>query len=338
MIKIKPPTEGIFYNRDPSKIHFQRPITVQLYDHINGLGRDLKSRFSEKIHKLTIDADFTCPNRDGTLGIGGCTFCNNHSFSNKTGSQLSVREQLENSKPGMRAKRYLAYFQTYTNTYAEVETLRMLYEEALTTADIVGLCVGTRPDCVPDATLDLLADYQQQGYEVWLELGLQSSFDRTLDLINRGHHFDAYIDAVQRAAARQLKVCTHLIIGLPGEAPEDSMTTLNRVLDVGVQGLKLHPLHIVKGSEMARQWKRGELSAIEQSTYVDVASRMIRHTPWEVVFHRVSATARKPTLLAPDWCDNRWPVLNAIAQRLQLEGGQGSALPVMQKDQSVPAL
>ena len=298
---------------------------MQLYEHINGLGRDLKSRFGEKVHKLTINASFTCPNRDGTSGLGGCTFCNNASFSSKTGSQLSIREQLENSKPGMRAKRYLAYFQTYTNTYAEVEELRRLYEEALTTTDIVGLCVGTRPDCVPDATLDLLAEYQQQGYEVWLELGLQSSFDKTLDLINRGHHFDAYVDAVTRAHQRGLKICTHLIIGLPGEEPTDSLITLDRVLDLGCEGLKLHPLHIVRGSQMARQWKHGEIQAIAQQDYVDVAARMIQQTPWDVVMHRVSATARKPTLLAPDWCDDRWPVLNQIAQRLVAEGGQGSA-------------
>ncbi len=299
---------------------------MQLYEYINGLGRDLKNRFGEKIHKLSINASFTCPNRDGTLGLGGCTFCNNASFSNKSESQLSVRQQLENSKPGMRAKRYLAYFQTYTNTYAEVEELRRLYEEALTTTDMVGLCVGTRPDCVPDATLDLLASYQQQGYEVWLELGLQSSFDRTLDLINRGHHFDAYVDAVKRAQQRGLKVCTHLIIGLPGEQPTDSLITLERVLELGCQGLKLHPLHIVRGSQMARQWKQGEISAIEQQAYVEVASEMIRRTPWEVVYHRVSATARKPTLLAPSWCDDRWPVLNGIAAKLKEQGGQGSAL------------
>ena len=299
---------------------------MHLDEHINGLGRDLKSRHGEKIHKLTINAPFTCPNRDGTLGRGGCTFCNNASFNGKTTSSLSIREQLEKSKPGMRAKRYLAYFQTYTNTYAEVKELKRLYEEALMTTDIVGICVGTRPDCVPDAAMDLLADYQQQGYEVWLELGLQSSFNKTLDLINRGHHFDAYIETVQRAHSRGLKVCTHLIIGLPGEAPMDSMTTLDRVLEVGCEGLKLHPLHIVKGSQMARQWKNGEISAITQLDYVAVATRMIQHTPWDVVYHRVSATARKPTLLAPEWCDNRWPVLNDIAQKLAAEGGQGSAL------------
>ncbi|MEH6578646.1 MAG: TIGR01212 family radical SAM protein [Amphritea sp.] len=302
---------------------------MQLYELINGLGRDLKSRYGEKVHKLTINASFTCPNRDGTSGLGGCTFCNNASFNGNTRSELSIREQLENSKPGMRAKRYLAYFQTYTNTYAEVEELRRLYEEALTTTDIVGICVGTRPDCVPDATLDLLAHYQQQGYEVWLELGLQSSFDKTLDLINRGHHFNAYVDAVKRAHQRGLKICTHLIIGLPGEAPSDSLITLERVIDAGCEGLKLHPLHIVKGSQMARQWKNNEIQAISQQEYVDVAARMIQNTPWNVVYHRVSATARKPTLLAPDWCNDRWPVLNQIAEQLIQKGGQGSALEAM---------
>ncbi|WP_210396084.1 TIGR01212 family radical SAM protein [Motiliproteus sediminis] len=299
---------------------------MQLYDHINGLGRDLKQRFGEKVHKLSINAGFTCPNRDGTLGRGGCTFCNNASFNAHSRQAPSIREQLESAKPDMRAKRYLAYFQAYTNTYAETEALRQQYEQALAVADMVGLCVGTRPDCVPDATLDLLTGYKDAGYEVWLELGLQTAFDTTLDRINRGHDFAAYVDAVNRAHARGLKVCTHLIVGLPGEAPEDSLVTLERVLEHGCEGLKLHPLHIVKGSIMARQWKKGEIDAISQDDYVRVAADMIRHTPWEVVYHRVTATARKPTLLAPEWCENRWPAFNAIAGELVEKGGQGSAL------------
>lgn len=299
---------------------------MQLHQHINSLGQDLKRRFGEKVHKLSINAQFTCPNRDGTLGRGGCTFCNNASFNANTRSTLSIRDQLENSKPGMRARRYLAYFQAYTNTYAETEALRQMYQQALDVADMVGLCVGTRPDCVPDATLDLLADYQQQGFEVWLELGLQSAFDTTLERINRGHGFAAYADTVRRARLRGLKVCTHLIVGLPGEAPEDSLITLERVLEEGCQGLKLHPLHIVRGSIMARQWKKGEIEALSQEAYVGTACDMIRHTPPEVVYHRVTATARRPTLLAPDWCDNRWPTFNAIAENLARQGGQGSAL------------
>ncbi|WP_421869120.1 TIGR01212 family radical SAM protein [Motiliproteus sp.] len=293
---------------------------------INSLGRDLKQRFGHKVHKLTIDADFTCPNRDGSLGLGGCTFCNNASFSAKTNTQLSIRDQLETSKPGMRAKKYLAYFQAYTNTYAEVAVLKQMYEEALQVTDIVGLCVGTRPDCVPDSALQLLAEYQQQGAEVWLELGLQSAFDSTLERINRGHGFAAYQDAVRRAHQYGLKVCTHLIIGLPGEQPEQSLITLERVLQEGCEGLKLHPLHIVRGSQMARQWKRGEIQALEMDDYIRTAGEMIRRTPWEVVLHRVTATARRPTLLAPDWCDNRWPSYMGIQDYLQQHGGQASAL------------
>ena len=174
--------------------------------------------------------------------------------------------------------------------------------------------------------LILLAEYQQQGFEVWLELGLQSAFDSTLERINRGHDFNAYADAVKRAHARGLKICTHLIIGLPGEQPSDSLITLDRVLDTGCQGLKLHPLHIVRGSIMARQWKKGEIEAISEQDYVETAGEIIRRTPWEVVFHRVTATARPPTLLAPQWCDNKWPTFNAIANHLNLHGGQGSAL------------
>ncbi len=299
---------------------------MQLDHYANTLGKDLKRRLGERTHKLSINARFTCPNRDGTLGRGGCTFCDNASFNAHTEAPPSIREQLERSKPGMRAKRFLAYFQAYTNTYAEVETLRRLYEEALTVADIAGLCVGTRPDCLPDATLDLLAHYQEQGFEVWLELGLQSAFDSTLERINRGHDFAAYCDAVSRARQRNLKVCTHLIIGLPGEEAQDSLITLDRVLEQGCQGLKLHPLHIVRSSQMARQWKRGELVPISMQDYIDTAAEMIRRTPLDVVYHRVTATARPPTLLAPDWCDNRWPVMNGICQYLDTHGGQGSAL------------
>jgi len=225
-----------------------------------------------------------------------------------------------------RAKRYLAYFQAYTSTYAEVETLRALYDEAVSQGNIVGLCVGTRPDCVPDAALDLLADYQARGFEVWLELGLQSAHDATLARINRGHGFAAYRDAVARAQARALKVCTHLIVGLPGETRPQILDTLNQVLELGVDGLKLHPLMVVRGSRMAAQYQRGEVLPSDLPTYAQLAADMIRHTPPEVVFHRVSATAQAPTLIAPDWCAPRWSAMQAIADRLSREGAQGSAL------------
>ena len=195
---------------------------MQLHELINTFGQDLKQRHGQKIHKLSIHGAFTCPNRDGTLGRGGCTFCNVSSFADESTQQLSVVQQLLARRDEVtRAKRYLAYFQAYTSTYAEVEYLQRMYEEALSVSDMVGLCVGTRPDCVPDAVLDLLAGYQARGYEVWLELGLQSANDKTLQRINRGHVYAAYEDAVSRAHARGIKVCAHLIVGLPGEVHHD---------------------------------------------------------------------------------------------------------------------
>jgi hypothetical protein len=296
---------------------------MQLDLHVNTLGRHLRGRFGERVHKLPLHGDFTCPNRDGTLGHGGCSFCNVRAFNRQTVAPID-RQLAEGRGRTDRARRYLAYFQAYTSTYAEVATLARLYEEALAGADIVGLCVGTRPDCVPDAVLDLLAAYRERGYEVWLELGLQSAFDETLARINRGHGLAAYADAVARARARAVPVCTHLIVGLPGEAPERSLLTLDRVLELGVAGLKLHPLMIVRGSRLAAAWRRGEVAPPELDAYAEVAAQMIRRTPASVVYHRVSATANAPTLLAPTWCASRFEAIHAIARRLARDGGQGS--------------
>lgn len=294
---------------------------------VNTFGQDLLHRYGEKIHKLTLHGSFTCPNRDGTLGKGGCTFCNVASFADEGNQQLSIRDQLAARKDEIaRARRYLAYFQAYTSTYAEVEYLRKMYEEALQVTDMVGLCVGTRPDCVPDAVLELLAGYQQQGLEIWLELGLQSAHTDTLKRINRGHDYAAYADAVTRAKARNLKICTHLIVGLPGEGKAECLSTLEQVIATGTDGIKLHPLHVVEGSTMAKAWRADRLTTLSQTEYADIAAEMIRHTPPEVVYHRVTATARKPTLLAPEWCERRWGVMLDIYRHLEAKGPQGSAL------------
>ncbi|MFP1727150.1 TIGR01212 family radical SAM protein [Lonsdalea quercina] len=300
---------------------------MQLQRLINMFGGDLQRRYGEKIHKLTLHGGFNCPNRDGTLGRGGCTFCNVASFADEQMQQRSIAEQLSAQAGKVnRAKRYLAYFQAYTSTYAEVQVLAAMYREALTQADMVGLCVGTRPDCVPDAVLDLLSEYRQQGYEVWLELGLQTANDKTLHRINRGHTFDCYQQTTRRARERGLKVCTHLIVGLPGEEESACLSTLRRVVDGGVDGLKLHPLHIVDGSTMGKAWRAGRLPELPLAQYVKTAGEMIRHTPADVVFHRISASARRPTLLAPLWCENRWTAMVEIDRYLSQYGVQGSAL------------
>ncbi|MBS1197026.1 MAG: yhcC [Proteobacteria bacterium] len=295
---------------------------MQLDHYVNTLGKHLKSRFGERVHKLPLHAGFTCPNRDGSIGRGGCSFCSVDSFSEERDG--SVDGQLAHGRQTIDwVKRYLAYFQAYTNTYAEIAHLRSLYDSALASHGVVGLCVGTRPDCVPDAVLDLLAAYQEQGSEVWLELGLQSAFDETLQRVNRGHGFAEYTATVARAQARKIPVCTHLIIGLPGETPEQSLISLERVLTEGVQGLKLHPLMIVRGSRLALEYDRGELAVLSLTDYVDTAAEMIRRTPAEVIFHRVGASARAPTLIAPDWCSKTLPTNNAIAHNLAKLGAQG---------------
>lgn len=300
---------------------------MQLQKLVNMFGGDLSRRYGQKVHKLSLHGGFSCPNRDGTIGRGGCTFCNVASFADEEQQHNSIAVQLARQASRVdRAQRYLAYFQAYTSTWAEVQVLRSMYQQAVSQASIVGLCVGTRPDCVPDSVLDLLSEYREQGYEVWLELGLQTANDKTLHRINRGHDFACYQETTRRARARGLKVCSHLIVGLPGEGQQQCMETLERVVETGVDGLKLHPLHIVEGSIMAKSWHAGRLGGIELEEYVQTAAEMIRHTPLDVVFHRISASARRPTLLAPLWCENRWTAMVEIDRYLLEHGTQGSAL------------
>ncbi|EPA8366146.1 TIGR01212 family radical SAM protein [Vibrio fluvialis] len=300
---------------------------MQLHELVNTIGQDLQRRYGERVHKLTLHGGFSCPNRDGTIGRGGCTFCNVASFADEQSQAKSIEDQLKDRAGEVqRAKKYLAYFQAYTSTYAEVQVLKNMYEQALKAADIVGLCVGTRPDCVPDAVLELLAEYVQQGFEIWLELGLQTANDRTLKRINRGHDFACYAEITRRARALGIKVCTHLIVGLPKEGRHDNIATLEQVLTIGTDGIKLHGLHIVEGSSMAKAWRAGKLEAPTLEDYVAIASEMIQRTPPEVVFHRVTSAARRPTLLSPRWCENRWLAMTEIGRRLDRDGAQGSLI------------
>lgn len=284
-------------------------------------GRAMREKYGYKVHKLAIDAQFTCPNRDGSKGIGGCTFCNNVSFSPNTRKPPSVDEQLEAGRKVILkrtgAKHYLAYFQAYTNTYADINYLKALYDKALSHPDVVGLSIGTRPDCVPDDVLKLLTQYQQQGYEIWLELGLQSSFDETLKEVNRGHGFAEYLDAIERAHAFDLQVCTHLIVGLPTETRQHSLKSMERVLETRPAGLKIHPLHIVKGTQLARQLKQGLYQPLSLNEYVDTVVDMVKMAPDNMIFHRLTGTASKDILLAPNWCSEKWRVLNQIARQLK---------------------
>ncbi len=298
---------------------------------VNTFGQDLLRRYGQRVHKLAIHAGFTCPNRDGSKGRGGCSFCNNASFSPNARRQPDIAAQIAAGRRVLArrtgAQRFIAYFQAYTNTYAEVATLRQLYAAALAEPDVLGLSVGTRPDCVPPAALDLLCGYRDAGHEVWLELGLQSAFDATLARVNRGHGWAEYLAAVRAARQRGLKVCTHLIVGLPGEGPDHALTSLQRVLEHGVDGLKLHPLHVVRGTRLANEWRHGDYRPWPLAAYLETAADLVEHTPPAVVYHRLTGTAAPEILLAPDWCRHKWRVIDGIAATLVRRGSrQGSAL------------
>lgn len=299
---------------------------MALTDHVHTFARYAGRRFGRRVHKIALDAGFTCPNRDGSNGVGGCTFCNNASFSPAPRSTLPLAQQIENGRQALAARRrevlVIAYFQAYTNTYAALEQLAQRYDEALAVPGVIGLSIGTRPDCVPQAVLELLAGYRRRGFEVWLELGLQSAFDATLQRVNRGHDFAAYRSAVAEAHAYGIPVCAHLIIGLPGETPAHWLHTLQSVVALGVAGLKLHPLHVVRHTRLAIDWRRGAYRPLALADYADAVAELVAHTPPEVVFHRLTGTAPADLLLAPAWCADRWPVLNAIEARLQRRGLQ----------------
>ncbi len=287
---------------------------------------DLKSffvnRFGCKVYKLQIDAGFTCPNRDGTVGRGGCIYCDGRfSRLRQQGTPLpTVTEQIETGKTFYRGKRgaqkFIAYFQTATNTYAPVEQLKPLYDEALSPDDIVGISVGTRPDCVPGEVLDLFEAYAEDRH-VWLEYGLQSIHDRTLELINRGHHADIFLDAVERTAGRGVNICVHIIVGLPGETREDMLQTARVLASLPIQGIKIHLLLALAGTPLGDLYQRGEIRMISREEYVATVCDILEILPPEVVIQRLTADGYRDIYLAPAWGTNKMSVINAIDDELE---------------------
>jgi len=303
---------------------------LTLDQYVTTFGQLMRERYGERVQKLALNVGLTCPNIDGSLGHGGCTFCNNSAFSPfarrepPLATQITMAMEYAHRLCG--ARRFIAYFQAYTNTYGEVSRLEALWRQALASPDIIGISVGTRPDCVPDAAIDVLCRLRDEGHEVWLELGLQSAFDETLRSVNRGHGWAAYEDAVQRARGRGLQVCTHLILGLPGEGVEHWQKTWQRVMTLGTDGVKLHPLHVVKNTRLAHQWRLGEYQPLSMQTYIEGAANLIADTPADVAVHRVTATAPADILLAPEWCLGRWPVINGITRALAQRRQHGTGL------------
>jgi len=291
----------------------------------------LKERFKEPVYKIPLDAGFGCPNRDGTVGSGGCIFCLNRAFSPFAGLGLAVEEQIGRFKAHRRGPaRYIAYFQAYTNTYAPVAELSRIYEAALADPDVVGLAVATRPDCVPDPVLDLLASYTRR-WMVWVEYGLQSSHDATLKRINRGHDFAAFVDAVSRTRERGIYVGAHVILGLPGETAADMRATALALNATGVDGVKLHHLQVFKSTPLASLWLRGEVRTLSPDEYVSLACDFIELlSPKMVILRVVGDVTDDALLLAPRWGIGKAEIIARVDRELERRGTyQGSQLGVV---------
>jgi radical SAM protein (TIGR01212 family) len=286
---------------------------------------DLKSfwrnRFECTVYKLPIDAGFTCPNRDATVSTGGCIYCDERgSRLRQAGLLPSVSEQIRTGQLYYRKNRsagkFIAYFQTFTNTYGPIGRLKHLYDEALAEEDMIGLAIGTRPDCVPDDVIDLFQSYAQ-AYHIWMELGLQSIHDKTLRLINRGHSAEDFLDAVRRASGKNIHICTHIIVGLPGETREETIETARVLATLPIHGIKILVLLALSGPKMGERYELGEISLLDKDDYVRTVCDILEILPPEMVIQRLTADGYRDIFLGPAWAINKMAVLNAIDRELE---------------------
>lgn len=309
-------------------------------------GGYLKNKFHEKVYKAPISiSGFTCPNIDGTVARGGCTFCENDSFSpSLDGVQelkgfhlnldstenphlekqlLQLEKQFEiiasKSRREYGAKKFLVYFQSFTNTYAPFETLKALYDKALSFDDVVGLSIGTRSDSVTDETLEYLAELNKTK-EIWIEFGIQSIYDETLERINRGHDSDNVRVLIEKSKALGLNVCGHLIFGLPGEDKKMMLETAKKAYEWGIDSVKYHPLYVVKRTALANEYARGEFEPISEELYLEVLLESIKMKPEEVSVQRITAGVDDDSLIAPQWCRDRNAQVRNINRELKRIG------------------
>jgi uncharacterized protein len=290
----------------------------------------LKGRFGERVQKITLDAGLTCPNRDGRVGTGGCLYCNARGSGTGAWDQgQSIMAQMETGIIRL-ARRYgagkfIAYFQSFSNTYAPIAKLRDLYGAALAFPEVVGLSLGTRPDCLPDDVLDLLAAYARDRL-VWLELGLQSAHDATLQRINRGHDVACFTDAATRAAARGLEVVAHVILGLPGEGPGEMAATAVYLGRLPLQGVKIHLLYVVNNSGLASLHQEGGYACLSEDQYVSLVVDFIERLPAHLVIHRLTGDPHREELVAPAWCLDKSRVLKLLRDEFARRGTRQGSL------------
>ena len=287
----------------------------------NDFNTYLSGIFGCRVQKITIDAGLTCPNRDGTISLGGCIYCNDRgSGSGAHIKGLTVSDQIESAKATLlkryKAKKFIAYFQSYTNTYGPFDTLKHLYEQALNAEDVVGLSIGTRPDCVSEPVLDLLQGYAN-NYLVWIEYGLQSAHDSTLSLINRGHDFNCFKAAVQATKNRGINICAHVILGLPNEKKEHMLQTARIVADMGIDGIKLHLLYVVKGTILEKLYRSNNYRCLEQDEYIDIVCDFLERMPNKMVIQRLTGDPHPKELIAPAWSLRKAETIALIRKTLE---------------------
>ncbi|MFY9073742.1 TIGR01212 family radical SAM protein [Malaciobacter mytili] len=308
------------------------------------IGRYFREKFGETIYKVPISiSGFTCPNIDGTVARGGCSFCENDSFSpnlqeKKSKFKLNPRVeknpyldnqlkqlqlQFEATKQRLQnkfgAKKFIVYFQSFTNTYAPIETLKALYSRALSFENVIGLSIGTRTDCVTEEILDYLVELSKDK-EIWVEYGIQSFYDETLEEINRGDSSSNMKYWIQRTKQKGLNVCGHLIYGLPGETQEMMLDTFEQTVKLNVDSIKFHPLYVVKNTLLTAQFKKGKFTPISEDLYIDTVVKSIKNLPNNISIQRVTAGIDDNTLLSPLWCKNKHQQIFKIREALLKEG------------------
>jgi len=277
--------------------------------------------FGHRVHKITVDAGMACPNRDGTLSTGGCIYCNaKGSGTGAYQSGKSVREQLEGAKARVirrfKAKKFIAYFQSFTNTYAPLDTLKALYDEALGVADVAGLAIGTRPDCITPEIIDLLAGYAAEKL-IWIEYGLQSAHNETLDAINRGHDVASFEKAVAATQGRGINICAHVILGLPGETRRQMLATARFIAGLGIQGIKLHLLYVIKGTRLEMLYKKGDFKCLGQAEYAELVCDFLERLPGDMIIQRLTGDPHPAELVAPQWALQKKQTLDMIKEILE---------------------
>jgi radical SAM protein (TIGR01212 family) len=290
----------------------------------------MRARFGTKVYRLSLQSGCTCPNRDGTIGTGGCTFCSEGGSGDFAAPLLPIGEQIEEARKRVDAKisasiapqdrRYIAYFQSYTNTYGDPERLRRIYSEALQHPQIVALDLGTRPDCLPPEMIAMLRRLREEyGKPVWIELGLQTIHEKTAGRINRGYKLEVFEDAYRRLKDEGFEVIVHVILGLPGEAREDMLETVRylSLLTPALDGIKLQLLHILKGTELAREYEADPFPLFTLDSYCDLVVDCLRLLPPETVVHRLTGDGPKRLLIEPQWSADKKRVLNTLSRRIR---------------------